>query len=61
VLLLGNELGYHKYEMHEILKNKFAPAKSRELNIQEFDNYCETIRCWAIQELGVKIPMPNEC
>lgn len=61
VLLLGNELGYHKFEMHEVLKAKFAASTSRKLNIQEFDNYCETIRCWAMQELDIRIPLPNEC
>ncbi len=61
VLLLGNELGYHKFEMHELLKHKFAADTSRQLNVQEFDNYCETIRCWAMQELSIRIPLPNEC
>jgi len=61
VLLLGNELGYHKFEMHEILKKRFIEDKSKELSQKEFQQYCEQIRIWSQQELGIRIPLPNEC
>jgi len=61
VLLLGNELGYRKQEMHSILLNKFAAERSKEMSVTEFDDYCECIRCWAMQELSIKVPLPNEC
>mgnify|MGYP003632335029 FL=1 len=60
VLLLGNELGYTKMEMHQTLKHRFLPDSTKELDRDEFNNYLETVRCWAIQELGIKIPLPNE-
>ena len=61
VLLLGNELGYHKYEMHELLTNRFIAERSKELNTKEFNQYCEQIRIWSLQDLGIRIPLPNEC
>tara|TARA_R110000744_G_scaffold378850_1_gene495645 strand:+ start:24780 stop:25016 length:237 start_codon:yes stop_codon:yes gene_type:complete len=60
VLLLGNELGYPKNEMHAVLKHRFLSDSTKELDRDEFNNYLETIRCWAIQELNIKIPLPNE-
>lgn len=60
VLLLGNELGYRKDEMHAILKDRFLADSSKELDREEFNIYLETIRCWAMQELNIKIPLPNE-
>jgi len=60
VLLLGNDLGYTKMEMHEILKHRFLADSTKELNREEFNIYLETIRCWAMQELNIKIPLPNE-
>lgn len=61
VLLLGNELGYHKFEMHELLKHKFLAEPSKDLDKTEFNQYCEQIRIWAQQELSIRIPLPNEC
>ena len=36
VLPLGKYLGYHKFEMHEILKNMFIADTSKELTKEEF-------------------------
>tara|TARA_R100001510_G_C7655800_1_gene215198 strand:- start:4782 stop:4925 length:144 start_codon:yes stop_codon:yes gene_type:complete len=47
--------------MHEILKQKFIADKSKELDKKEFNEYCEQIRIWAFAELGVNLPLPNEC
>tara|TARA_R100001015_G_C4421591_1_gene21998 strand:+ start:179 stop:409 length:231 start_codon:yes stop_codon:yes gene_type:complete len=60
VLVLGNELGYHKFEMHEILKDMFLQNKSKELNKEEFNNYCEQIRIWAFNDLNINLMPPNE-
>ena len=60
VLLIGNELGYTKIEMHSILKHKFLADTSKELSVQEFEIYLEQIRVWAISELNIRIPLPNE-
>ena len=60
VLPLGLELGYHKMEMHNTLKHTFIADTSKELNKKEFQQYCEEIRIWAMQELGVRLMLPNE-
>jgi len=60
VLMLGNELGYRKHEMHAILLDKFAADRSKDMDPQEFDNYLEAIRAWAIEDLGIRIQLPNE-
>jgi hypothetical protein len=60
VLPLGLELGYHKYEMHEVLKHTFIADKSKELDTKDFQRYCEEIRIWALTELGIRLMLPNE-
>lgn len=52
--------GYHKYEAHDIMKEMFIPHTSKELTKEEFNNYCEEIRIWASQELGLILMTPNE-
>jgi hypothetical protein len=61
VLPIAKYCGYHKFEMHEILKQRFIIEKSKELDKKEFNDYCEQIRIWAFTELGVNLPLPNEC
>jgi len=39
VLPLGKYLGYHKFEMHEILKDMFIPDTSKELDTNELKIY----------------------
>ena len=58
---LGLELGYHKYEMHEVLKAQFIADRSKELTIKDFERFCEEIRIWSMQELGIRLQLPNEC
>jgi hypothetical protein len=60
VKALGDELGYFKFEMHEALQKKFISNRSKELSQAEFQQYCEQIRIWSQQELGVKLELPNE-
>ena len=52
--------GYHKWEMHEQLKNMFLLNTTKELDKQEFNQYCEEIRAWAAIDLGVHLKAPNE-
>jgi len=61
VLPLCEHTGYHKFEMHEILTNRFIADRSKALNTKEFTNYCEEVRIWAMTELDVFLPLPNEC
>ena len=52
--------GYHKFEMHEILKSMFILTTTKELDKKEFQQYCEEIRAWASVDLGVHLQAPNE-
>tara|TARA_R100000458_G_scaffold55931_1_gene60362 strand:- start:6562 stop:6795 length:234 start_codon:yes stop_codon:yes gene_type:complete len=60
VLPIGDYLGYYKWEMHELLKASFLADTSKELTTKEFEDYCEKIRIWALQDLGIKLMRPNE-
>ena len=59
VIPLGKHLGYHKYEMHEILKNMFIADTSKELNTSEFKDYCEQIRVWSMTEFNFVLEEPE--
>jgi hypothetical protein len=73
--ILSNETGHHKDEIHEILKKKFNPkvivlkktgeefligGTTTEMETLEFENYLEKVRTWALSELDIYIPLPNE-
>lgn len=72
--LLCDYTGYTTEEMHEILLDKFAEKKelkikdethlvskrSHKMKTDEFEKFTEQIRIWAVSELGVVIPLPNE-
>jgi len=75
VSVLASEVGYFKDEMHMVLRRKFLGytrtnpitgeqemfAKSTtDLNTQEMEEYLDAIRVWAISELDIYIPLPNE-
>ena len=45
--------------MHEILKNMFIADTSKELNKDEFKDYCNQIRYWAMQEFNFDIEDPK--
>lgn len=73
VSILGDELGYSKEEMHEVLKAKFLYKKEKigeewvrisksttDLNNVEFINYIDMIKIFASMELSIYIPDPNE-
>lgn len=54
--------------LHEELKRMFLPKFGRmnitrstsALSTIEFNNYIEDVKRWAVQELGIYIPDPNE-
>lgn len=68
--ILSNHIGFTPDEMHEILKHKFLrhkeqkgyviPQSTTSLSTIEFENYLTQIREWAVIDLGVLIPEPNE-
>ena len=57
---IGEYTGYHKFEMHELLKERFIIKTTKELDKQEFNEYCEEIRAWAAVDLGLHLQAPNE-
>ena len=59
VLPLGKYLGYHKFEMHEILKDMFIPDTSKELDTNEFKDYFEQIRLWSMSEFNFTLEEPE--
>lgn len=71
---IGEELGYFPEDIHEFLKQKllvgkeitigdvkfYVPSSSSSLNTTEFEDYLAKVRAWAVQELKLVIPLPNE-
>ena len=68
IKILGDELGYMPEEMHEALKWKFLRKDGKietvksttSLNTTEFEMFLEKVRIWAVSDLQIKIPLPNE-
>ena len=68
IKILGDELGYMPDEMHEALKWKFlrkggkleTVKSTSSLTTIEFEQYLELIRIWALRDLEIAIPLPNE-
>ena len=69
VRTLADELGYCQEDMHMALRIKFlaedrggltVPKSTTKLDTQEFEEYLERIRNWAVDFAGIMIPLPNE-
>ena len=71
VEILGNELGYPPYNMHDALRMQFLSkpdektglmkiASTTDLSTKQMEDYIEEIRRWASIELSIYIPEPNE-
>lgn len=72
VAIIADNSGYSKHErwqVHEILKQKFCPEKETKLgmirstkllNTHEEEIYHEDIRKWADEYFEITIPLPNE-
>jgi len=59
VELLGNELGYTKREMHELLKVEFDIQSTKDLEVAEFAKFIEEIIRWSAIEFSIAIPDPK--
>ena len=57
--LLGNELGYTKREMHELLKVQFGIDSTKNLEVAEFARFIEEIIRWSAIEFSIAIPDPK--
>jgi len=68
IKILGDELGYMPDEMHNALRWKFlrkggkleTVKSTSSLTTIEFEEYLELIRIWALRDLEINIPLPNE-
>jgi hypothetical protein len=73
VAIMSDYTGDTPDDMHEILKYKFlktvlvfggeeivVPGQTSALTTKEFEEYLDRIRIFALTELDVKIPLPNE-
>jgi hypothetical protein len=74
VKIIGDELGYDQDEMHAALKFKFLRREAEpdglrvldtvrstaKLTTVEFEDYLDRIRMWAVSEMGIVVPLPNE-
>lgn len=74
IVILSDELGYTREEMKAVLAYKFYPIEiktlegevvkqggnSSKLNTKRMVEVVDEIRLWAIEEMGIHIPLPNE-
>jgi len=67
--ILGNELGYMPYEVHDSMKNLFLTdynnkipkvRSTSSLSTVEMEDYLQKIRVFALTELNINLPLPNE-
>lgn len=67
--ILGNELGYMPYEVHDAMKNLFLTDYSNKLpkvrsttslSTVEMEDYLQKIRVFALTELNINLPLPHE-
>ena len=59
ISILGDNFGYEKDEMHEILKKKFGIKSTSDLKSPEFKEYINKIIVWAASDLGIALPDPD--
>ena len=60
VKVFGDELGYTREEMHEVLKNEFKIESTSKLDRDEFRDYLDKIIRWASIHFQILIPDPNQ-
>ena len=64
IKLLSEHTGYEAEEMHGVLKWLFVFTKDKssttEMSTFDFTVFIEEVRRWALQELELDIPAPNE-
>ena len=58
--MFGDELGYTKEEMHEVLKDKFNIESTSKLDMDEFRDYLDRILRWAAVDFSITLPEPEE-
>lgn len=58
--ILSKELGYEFAEMKGIIKWRFNVKHTSELSTAESEILYEEIRRWALKDLNIILPMPDE-
>ncbi|WP_333664731.1 hypothetical protein [Desulfobacter postgatei] len=67
--IIGDDLGYSTDEIHQLMQREFLKYENKEnvffrstttLNTKEMETYLENIRRFAILNLGIYVPLPNE-
>lgn len=59
VSMIGDHLGYEKYECHDALKEKFNVTSTSKMNTREFQDYVTRVVRFAATELNLVIPEPH--
>ena len=60
VRVFGDELGYTREEMHEVLKKEFKVESTTKLDRDEFRDYLDRIIRWASVNFQILIPDPDQ-
>ena len=73
VTIIGNQLGYFKDDMHELLKDDHMLPKIvifggeerqvrsiKNLSTKEMSEYMDKVSLWANAEMGIFLPMPAD-
>lgn len=69
IQILSDHFGYFPEDMHEALKLKFllqdikpfpAVKSTAKMKTDEFEDYLDKVRMWAMAEFEINIPLPNE-
>ena len=58
--MFGEELGYTKEEMHDVLKNEFKIESTSKLTKDEFRDYIDRIIRWASTNFQIVLPDPDQ-
>mgnify|MGYP002347766258 CR=1 FL=1 len=67
--IIGDDLGYSTDEIHQLMQREFLKYENKEnvffrstttLNTKEMETYLENIRRFALLNLGIYVPLPNE-
>ena len=56
IRILSNELGYTEQEMHETIKDKYDIGSTKQLSVDEFTEFIEIIKRWAVTDMGIVLP-----
>ena len=56
IRILSKELGYTEQEMHETIKDKYDIDSTKQLSVDEFTEFIEIIKRWAVIDMGIVLP-----